>query len=97
MHGPAVKFPINLAVIYHIFTPHDTRQVRLSSFGRVLEVRCKAASSTSHINRLIHPYIVKRNTVVRSKHIGPLQVRATLWQENNKEVEIARYTTASQR
>lgn len=58
-------------------------------------MRCRDAS-TSHTYRLIHPYIVKRNTVVCSEHIGPLYVRVTLWQENYKEVEITCYTTAGQ-
>lgn len=31
-----------------------------------------------------------------SKLVGPLMVRATLWQDNNKEVEISCYTNASQ-
>lgn len=59
-------------------------------------MRCRAAR-TSHTYRLIHPYIVKRNTVVRSEHVGPLYVRATMWKENYKEVEITCYTTAGQR
>lgn len=28
---------------------------------------------------------------MRSKHVGPLHVRATLWRENDKEVEITCY------
>lgn len=56
-------------------------------------MRCRAAGSTSHTKRLIHPFIVKCNTAVRSKHIGPLYVRATLWLENDKKVEITYYTT----
>ncbi len=41
-------------------------------------MRCRAVSNTSHTYRLIHPHIVKRNTVVRSKHVGPLHVRYTV-------------------
>lgn len=69
----------------------------MSSFGGALQMRFRATSSTSHTNRLIHPYIVKCNTAVHSKHVGPLYVRATLWHENDKEVEITYYTTTSQR
>lgn len=69
----------------------------MSSFGGALKMRCRAASSTSHTNRLIHPYRVKCNTAVCSKHVGPLHVRATRWQENDEGVDITRYTTASQR
>lgn len=60
-------------------------------------MRCRALNSTSHTNTLIHPHIVKCNTVVCSKHVRPLYVRATLWQENDKELEITYYPTASQR
>lgn len=48
------------------------RHVGLSSFGGVSQMRCRAESSTFHTNRLIHPYIVLCNTVVRSTHVGPL-------------------------
>lgn len=64
----------------------------VASYG----MRCGAASSTSHTDRLIHPYTVKHNAVMCSKLVGPLMVRATLWQDNNKEMEISCYTNASQ-
>lgn len=37
-------------------------------------MKSRAVSNTPHINRLIHPYKAKRNTVVRRKHVGPLKV-----------------------
>lgn len=68
----------------------------LSSFGGALQMRWRATTNTSHTKRLIHPYIVKC-TAVRSKRVGPLYVRTTLWHENDREVEITYYTTTSQR
>lgn len=60
-------------------------------------MRCRAASSTSHTSRLIPSDLVKRNAVERSKHVEPLHVKATLWQENDERVEITCCTAASQR
>lgn len=97
MHWPTVNvfFPsINLTVIYHIFKPHQT-----SCLPLVAHYKWDAGLRVVHptLNRLIHPYIVKCNAAVRGKRVGPLHVRATLWQEKDEEMEITCYTTASQR
>lgn len=65
------KFLISLAVICHIFKQHAIKGSEVV-FNSAFKIRWRGCEYYFHVNRLKHPYIVKRNAVMWTKHAGPL-------------------------